>query len=377
MAEADGQEKTEQPTGKRLNQARSRGQLPRSKELATSLVLLAGMCGLLMVGRRLGVSLIEVFQHSFSVERAALFDPNSMLKILVENMQSLAVPMAIFFAIMVVASVLGTTLLGGYNFTTETMMPNFSKLNPINGLKRMMGVQGLIEIVKSIFKVLFIGVLAWFLIMGRLPKIMALSEHQFPDAIYDALSLCIWAAIGICCAMLPVVLIDVPFQRWNYTRELRMTKQEVKDEFKDAEGKPEVKSKLRRMQFEMANRRMMAAVPKADVVVTNPTHYAVALKYDKNRAGAAPMVVAKGVDDVAMKIREIAAEYNIVTVSSPPLARAIYHTTRLDSEIPEGLFVAVAQVLAYVFQLQAFQHGKGQRPKKLADELPIPDEYRY
>lgn len=377
MAEADGQEKTEQPTGKRLNQARSRGQLPRSKELATSLVLLAGMCGLLMVGRRLGVSLIEVFQHSFSVERAALFDPNSMLKILVENMQSLAVPMAIFFAIMVVASVLGTTLLGGYNFTTETMMPNFSKLNPINGLKRMMGVQGLIEIVKSIFKVLFIGVLAWFLIMGRLPKIMALSEHQFPDAIYDALSLCIWAAIGICCAMLPVVLIDVPFQRWNYTRELRMTKQEVKDEFKDAEGKPEVKSKLRRMQFEMANRRMMAAVPKADVVVTNPTHYAVALKYDKNRAGAAPMVVAKGVDDVAMKIREIAAEYSIVTVSSPPLARAIYHTTRLDSEIPEGLFVAVAQVLAYVFQLQAFQHGKGQRPKKLADELPIPDEYRY
>ena len=282
----------------------------------------------------------------------------------------------LLFFIMILAAVIGNLVLGGFNVSSEAMMPKFSKLNPMSGLKRMMGVQSLVELLKSIGKVTFIALFAWSLIMGQLPHILDLGQRQFPFAIYDALEICLWAALGICCALIPIVAIDVPFQIWNHSHQLRMTKQEIKDEYKNAEGKPEVKGRLRRMQFEMANRRMMAEVPKADVVVTNPTHYAVALKYDRQK-GKAPVVLAKGGDEIAMKIREIADAYDISIVRSPALARAIYHTTQIDDEIPEGLFVAVAQVLAYVYQLQSYRKGRGQPPKKLDDDLPIPEDLRY
>lgn len=375
MAE-DGQEKTESPTGKRLSEAKEKGQVPRSKEMGTAVVLMTGVIGIYVVAHELGAALVSVYTKNFSLTREDIFEPELMIRALVVSINSLIFPLVSLFFIIILAAVIGNLVLGGFNVSTEAMMPKFSKLNPMSGLKRMMGVQSLVELLKSIGKVAFIALFSWMLIMGQLPHILDLGQRQLPFAIYDALEICLWAALGICCALIPIVAIDVPFQIWNHTHQLRMTKQEVKDEYKNSEGKPEVKGRLRRMQFEMANRRMMAEVPKADVVVTNPTHYAVALKYDRQK-GKAPVVLAKGGDEIAMKIREIADAYDISIVQSPALARAIYHTTQINDEIPEGLFVAVAQVLAYVYQLQSFRQGRGQAPKKLADDLPIPPEYRY
>ncbi len=376
MAEADGQEKTEDPTGRRISQAEEKGQVPRSKEMGTALVLLAGVIGLSLVGGSIGRELLEVGRRNFSFTRDEVFDPQQMLVALTTDVINMVPAMGWLFFMLVLAALIGNLFIGGMNFSSQAMMPNFAKLNPLTGIKRLVGVQSLIELVKSIGKVLFIGLMTWILIRGQLPYLLALSQRQLPFAIYDALERILWLAIGICCALLPIVALDVPFQLWHYKHGLKMTKQEVKDEFKDSEGKPEVKGRIRRMQMEIANRRMMAEVPKADVIVTNPTHYAVALRYD-HQHGKAPVVVAKGVDEIAMMIRKIAGEYSIPQVASPALARAIYHTTKLEHEIPEGLFIAVAQVLAYVYQMQAWRQGKGTAPNDLSRDLPIPDEYRY
>jgi len=375
----DDQEKTEQPTGKRLQQAKDKGQVPRSKEAGTATVLLAGILGLLMLQAPLSEAVMNVFIRCFNFERREVFDPNTMYGFIGTSVGEVLWPLVALFSIVMVASIIGNIALGGFNFSSEAMMPKFNKLNPFNGLKRMFGIMALVELIKSIAKVGFVAWMAYLLIMSYWPDLMRLSHEQLSVGIVDALRISLNVGIGICCALLPVVLIDVPFQWWNHHKQLRMSKQEIKDEYKDSEGKPEVKGRLRQMQREMANRRMMAEVPKADVIVTNPTHYAVALKYDRFKPGAAPVVVAKGTDEIAMKIREIANEYKIPTLQSPALARAIYHTTKLDKEIPDGLFQAVALVLAYVFQLKAYKAGRGAPPRELPkdSEMPIPDELRH
>lgn len=377
MAESDGQERTEDPTGRRLTQAKEKGQIPRSREMGTAVVLLSGVIGLMMVGASLGNAMLSVWHKSFSFEREGLFDPETMQRVLVAAIADVMTPLLFLFAIILIASMLGNILIGGFNFSSEAMMPKFNKLNPLTGLKRMFGLQSLIELVKSIGKVLFIAIMAWLVLRANLSHILDLGQRHIAFAIQDALQILLWIGLLLCCALLPIVLIDVPFQLWHHKQQLKMTKQEVKDEFKDSEGKPEVKGRIRQLQYEMANRRMMAEVPKADVVVTNPTHYSVALKYDRTKPKASPVVVAKGTDDVAMKIREIAREYKVPMIASPALTRALYHTTKLDHEIPEGLFVAVAQILAYVYQLHAYRKGKGDAPRKLPAELPIPEDMRY
>ncbi|WMC11379.1 flagellar biosynthesis protein FlhB [Oceanimonas pelagia] len=376
MAESDGQERTEQPTEQRLRQAREKGQIPRSKELGTAAVLLSAAAALLMLGDSLGAALSRVFEQSFRLERAAIFDPAAMMPALAEAIGGLMWPLLGMFAVVLVAALVGNSLLGGFNFSTQAMMPKFSRLSPMNGLKRMFGVQALVELLKSIAKVVFIATIAVWLLWGQFDHILRLSGETLNLAMKDALELLLWMGLGLCLALLPIVAIDVPFQVWNHTRQLKMTLQEIKDEYKNTEGKPEVKSRIRRLQQEMANRRMMAEVPTADVVVVNPTHFSVALRYDKDKPGAAPVVVAKGLDEIALKIREVAREYQVPVISSPALARAVYFSTRLDREIPDGLFVAVAQVLAYVFQLNAWRKGQGNKPLPLKDDLPIPDEYR-
>lgn len=377
MAESDGQERTEDPTGRRLTQAKEKGQIPRSREMGTAVVLLAGMIGLMMVGSSLSDGMLSVWHKSFSFEREGLFDPETMQRALVAAIADVMTPLLFLFVIILIASILGNMLIGGMNFSTEAMMPKFNKLNPLAGIKRMFGLQSLVELVKSIGKVLFIAVMAWVVLRANLAHILDLGQRHIDFAIQDALQILLWIGLLLCCALLPIVLIDVPFQIWHHKQQLKMTKQEVKDEFKDSEGKPEVKGRIRQLQFEMANRRMMAEVPKADVVVTNPTHYSVALKYDRSKPKSSPVVVAKGTDEVAMKIREIAREYKVPMIASPALTRALYHTTKLDHEIPEGLFVAVAQILAYVYQLQAYRKGRGDAPRKLPTELPIPEDMRY
>ncbi|MEW7865072.1 flagellar biosynthesis protein FlhB [Aeromonas diversa] len=375
MAESD-QERSELPTGKRLEEAREKGQIPRSRELGTASVLLAACFALMMVKGSLAASLVSIFQQGFSLQREQMFDPYAMPALLGEMIKELIEPLGILFFLVAVASFVGNILMGGYNFSTEAMQPKFSKLNPLTGLKRIFGVQSLVELLKSIAKVLFIALFAWWLLASQFDHLMHLSVEGFPGGLLDAIELFLWMILVLCCSLLPIVAIDVPFQQWNHTRQLKMTKQEVKEEYENSEGKPEIKGKRRQLQMEMAMRRMMGDVPKADVIITNPSHYSVALQYDANKPGAAPKVLAKGVDEVAMKIREIAREYEIPILPSPALTRAIYHSTELGQEIPEGLFAAVAQVLAYVYQLKQFRRGRSHRPKPLAQDLPIPDEYR-
>ncbi|WP_339010083.1 flagellar biosynthesis protein FlhB [Aeromonas popoffii] len=375
MADTD-QERTEQPTGKRLQQAREKGQIARSKELGTASVLLAAVFGLLMIKESLAGAMVKILTIGFTLDRDQAFDPNAMGVMLPTLLRELMYPLGLLFMLVAIAAFVGNTLMGGMNFSSEAMLPKWSKLSPLNGLKRMFGVQSLVELIKSIAKVVFITLFAWWMLSSQFNHLLNLSLEGYPGGIIDALDLLLWMLIILCCALIPIVAIDVPFQQWNHMRQLKMTKQEIKDEFKDSEGKPEVKGRIRRLQMEMAMRRMMGDVPKADVVITNPTHYSVALKYDTDKPGAAPKVVAKGTDEIAMKIREIAREYEIPTMPSPGLTRAIFHSTEIGHEIPEGLFAAVAQVLAYVYQLKKFRRGRGRRPNPLANELPIPPEFR-
>ncbi len=372
-----GQERTEEPTARRISQARSKGQVLRSKELGTASVLIGGACGLIFLQSFLGETLMKVMHYCFALDRDFVFDTTQMMTSLAVLLKLLLLPMGLFLLVMLFTSVLGNTLLGGFNFSWQAIAPRWSKLNPINGLKRIFGAQALIELIKSILKVICVTVFVWVVLANLVYEVLSLSEYPYQVGILEALKILLWIGFVLACSMLPILLVDVPFQKWEYTRQLKMTRQQVKDEFKDTEGKPEVKGRIRRAQMEMAARRMMAKVPKADVVITNPTHYAIALRYDADVKGAAPVVVAKGVDALAMKIMEVARHYDVHVISSPVLARSIYHTTELDREIPEGLYLAVAQVLAYVYQLNQFQKGRGKRPKPLAKSLPIPESLRH
>ncbi|SHI10404.1 flagellar biosynthesis protein FlhB [Ferrimonas marina] len=374
MAENDSsQEKTEEATPRRREQAREKGQVPRSKELGTAAVLVAAAASMLMLGSQIGEALLQLAQQQFTLTRAQVFDIGQWSKLYGAILEHLLVPVLGFVLVLFIAGFLGNIGLGGLSFSWSAAAPKANKMSPLKGLKRMLGVQALVELVKSVAKFLVVAVVAYLLLRFNFDKILALSSGAPAGAVRNALELLLALFVLLCCSLLLVVVIDAPYQLWNHNKQLRMTKQEVKDEYKQTEGKPEVKSKIRQLQREMAQRRMMAEVPKADVVVVNPTHYSVALKYDKS-VNTSPLVVAKGSDEIALKIREIAREHEVPVISSPALARAIYQSTKLDKPIPEGLFTAVAQILAYVFQLKQFQTGRGRKPIPLPSDLPIPAE---
>ncbi|MDN5498431.1 MAG: flagellar biosynthesis protein FlhB [Shewanella sp.] len=376
MAEESSGERSEEPTGRRLEQAREKGQVARSKELGTATVLLSAATGLYMLGPGIAKALSNVFERVFTMDRAAIFDTNQMFNVWGVVGGEIGWPLLKIMLLIVVVAFIGNVSLGGMNFSTQAMMPKASKMSPIAGFKRMFGVQALVELTKGIAKFSVVALAAYFLLNHYLNDILLLSADHLPGNVYHALDLLVWMFILLCSSVLFIVVIDVPFQIWNHNKQLKMTKQEVKDEYKDTEGKPEVKGRVRQMQRELAQRRMMAEVPNADVIVVNPEHYAVAIKYDVKRS-AAPFVIAKGVDEVAFKIREVARAHNIAIVTAPPLARAIYHTTKLDQQVPEGLFTAVAQVLAYVFQLRQYQKGRGRKPIPIPVNQPIPEDLKY
>lgn len=377
MAENDSsQEKTEEATPRRREQAREKGQVARSKELGTSAVLLASAVGFVMAGPGIAKALASIMTNLFTIDRAQVFDTNEMFLIWKFIGLELAFPILSLIAFLAVVSFIGNIVLGGITFSVKAFMPKPDKMSPIKGFKRMFGVQALVELTKGIAKFSVVALAAYFLLSFYFDDILALSREHLPGNVYHSLDLLAWMFILLCSSTLLIVVIDVPFQIWNHNKQLKMTKQEIKDEYKDTEGKPEVKGKVRQMQREMAQRRMMSEVPNADVIVVNPEHYAVAVKYDVMKS-TAPYVLAKGVDDVAFKIREIAREHEIAIVSAPPLARAIYHTTKIEQEIPEGLFTAVAQVLAYVFQLRQYQQKGGRKPTPIPVNQPIPDELKH
>lgn len=372
---ADSHDKTEEPTAKKLEDARKKGQIARSKELSTALVLVASGVLFLFMGGLIAQVLHDLFIRMFTLSRDESYDPTKMFAAWGEMMSSVAVPVLAFMIVTMVAGIVGSIALSGYNFTWESVQPKASKMNPVSGLKRMFGMNGLVELLKSFAKFFFImGMALWAFYIFR-NEALHLDLEQYPDNMFHALDILEWAFLMLTLGMIPIAVFDVPYQMYKHNEEMKMSKQEIKDERKNADGDPQVKGRIRRLQFQAASRRMMQEVPEADVVVTNPTHYSVALKYEDN-GNRAPVVVAKGVDEMAMHIRKIADAHEVPIVPSPMLARAIYYSTDENEEIPEALFMAVAQVLAYVFQLNNFKSGKGKRPQPLKKDLPIPPELR-
>ncbi|ASI95781.1 flagellar biosynthesis protein FlhB [Vibrio rotiferianus] len=376
MAESDGQERTEEATPRRLQQAKEKGQVARSKELASASVLIVGAVSLMWFGESLARALFSIMSRLFALKRDEIFDVAKLFDIAGGALTSLLLPLLLILLTLFIAAVIGAAGVGGISFSAEAAMPKLSKMNPLSGLKRMVGLQSWVELVKSILKVGLVTGVAIYLIQASQADLIQLSMDVYPQNIFHALDILLNFVLLISCSLLIVVAIDIPFQIWQHADQLKMTKQEVKDEYKDTEGKPEVKGRIRMLQREAAQRRMMADVPQADVIVTNPEHFSVALRYQQ-KTDRAPVVVAKGTDHIAMKIREIAREHDITIVPAPPLARALYYTTELEQQIPDALFTAVAQVLAFVFQLKQYRKRGGQRPKLKDYELPIPPEYRH
>ncbi|HVL02074.1 MAG TPA: flagellar biosynthesis protein FlhB [Dongiaceae bacterium] len=375
MAEnEDGQERTEDPSGRKLEEARRKGQIPRSRELGGAAVLILGSLGLLMFGNMLINAGVEVFRINFTVSLDDLQDPDMAVRHLLESGKIVLMALIPFFLVLAVAAVSIPPLVGGINFSFESVQPKLSKLNPLTGFKRMFSMQSLVELVKSIAKFLLVAAVAVQLLDSNSSRLMNLGFQEPEMAMAEGVSIVMWAFFYLCCTLLLIAAVDVPFQLYQYKKQLMMTKQEVRDEYKETEGKPEVKSKLRSKQKEIAYSRMMSAVPQADVVITNPTHFAVALKYDPAKM-LAPILVAKGADFIAEQIKKVALANDVMIMQSPPLARSIYYHTELEREIPHGLYTAVAQVLAYVFQLKRFQQGKGPNPG-LTPVVSVPEDMR-
>lgn len=376
MAEQDSsQEKTEQPTPKRLEKAREDGQVPRSRELTTSAILLGGTIGLFIFAPYMSQRLMDMIRFNFVLDREVIFDPAYMISHLAHSFGDALWSLVPLFTILVVVSILGPIALGGWLWSTKALAPKANRMNPMEGLKRMFGVKGLVELAKALAKVLLILSLALVLLKLMQQDMLDLANQAVIPAIVEAMLLSGWAAIALSAVTIFIVLVDIPFQIWDNSRKLKMSRQDIKDEMKDSEGKPEVKGRIRQLQREMANNRQLAAVPEADVVITNPTHFSVAIKYDPDNM-ATPIVIAKGVDFFALKIREVANANEIQILESPVLARAIYHTTEVDQEIPAGLYMAVAQVLAYVFQLRNYRKGRGERPD-FPKNINIPEDMQF
>lgn len=351
MAEGDDQERTEQPTGKRLEEARKKGQVPRSSELNAAAVLLLAGGALYFMGGHLGETLYELMRTGLSLSRADILDENRAIP---------AFGHAVLHAFIAAAPVLGVTMvaalgaplaIGGWNLSFEAVAPDFNKLNPASGMERIFSSRSLVELLKAFVKFLFIAVIAACLLWNNAGELMGLGAEPLHAALGHAARLTGHAFLVLTGTMGVIAAIDVPYQLWQHNQKLKMTPQEIKEEAKESDGSPEMKGRIRRAQHEIARKRMMQEVPKADVVVTNPTHFAVALRYDEKRMRA-PIVVAKGTDLIAARIREIATESNVPIFEAPPLARALHRHVEIGGEIPSNLYVAVAQVLTYIYQLK-------------------------
>ncbi len=376
MAEETGQEKTEEPTAKRLKDAREKGDIPRSRELSATALLLASAASALLFGDQVAGSMIDIMSESFTLDRQDMFDPSRMFVHLGEALYEGFSSLWGFYLLTLLAALLSPIALGGWNFSGQALQPKGSRINPLSGIKRMFSLKALIELVKGLAKFLLVGSFAIMVLWLDQPDLIALAREAVEPAIAHSLQILGWSFLVMSLSLIIISLIDVPFQLYDYNKKLKMTLQEIKDEMKNTEGKPEVKGRIRQLQREIAQRKMMSEVPEADVVITNPTHYAVALKYDQ-QGGGAPRVIAKGADFVALKIREVAEEHDVPLLSAPPLARALYHATEIGDEIPAGLYQSVAQVLAYVFQLKRYKQRLEEAPVPLRNEdLDIPQEYR-
>lgn len=369
------QEKTEQATPKRLDESREKGQISRSKELSTMAVLMIGSASLYVLGGDIVRSLMGIMHTGFSISRRDLFDTEyistALMRAGVDAVQGLTTIMLILFLVALFAPM----AMGGWGFSTQALAFKWDKLDPIKGMKRVMGVRGLMELAKALAKFILIGGLAILLLWTQIDALHVLGQNGLLPGLVDAGGEIAQAFLILSTATILIAAVDVPFQKWEHSRQLKMTKQEVKDEMKETEGRPEVKSRIREMQQQLANQRMLEEVPKADVIITNPTHFSVALRYEQEKM-AAPRVVAKGVDFMAQRIKLVAEQHKVTIFSAPLLARALYFNSKLGDEVPTGLYLAAAQILAYVYQLKSSRKAPYATEPVKPKEIAIPDEFK-
>ena len=371
MAEEDtSQEKTEEATPKRQQQAKEDGQVARSKELTTVVLLLGASVALVAVGGQMRDSLAAIMRENFAIPRSAIFDTSQMLSFLGASSKDIIIAVLPFLGICLLLAIAGPLMLGGWSFSAKALQPKMERISFFKGLKRMFSMQALMEFLKAIAKVLLVGTVATMTLAYFSDDVFQLNTLPINGAIASATWILITVGIAVCAALVVIAGIDVPFQLQQHKKKMRMTMQQVKDEMKETDGRPEVKGRIRQLQREFASARMMSDVPDADVIIVNPSHYSVALKYAMDEIGA-PVVLAKGADHVALRIREVAKAHDVQIVEAPPLARSLYHTSEIGDEIPDKLFLAVAQVLAYVYQLK-----QGDKPPPLKD-IEVPEDMQF
>jgi len=345
------QERTEEATPRRREKAREEGQVARSRELTTFAMLLGGVIALSSMGNHLYRETGQIMQQAFSFGQAEATQVSLMLGDMAQMSTRGLVALMPLFIFMALVALVAPNLLGGFLVSAKSIKPQWSKLNPINGLKRIFSSQALAELAKVLAKILLLTLVAALFLIYSADEFLGLLDRPVGAALAEMLSLAAAMVVLMVLALVVVVLIDVPFQLWNHAKQLRMTKEEVRREHKESDGDPQLKARIRRQQQAMARGRMMANVPKADVVVTNPTHFAVALKYDERSMGA-PRVVAKGVDKVAKRVRELAMQHDIPVLEAPPVARALYRHVDLEREVPFELYPVIAEIMAWAVNLK-------------------------
>ena len=373
LAEDSDLEKTESASSRRIEQAREEGQVPQSRELMAFLVMASGVAGLWMLSSWFSQRASGIMRHGLSFDRDAGFDTAVMTNAFQDLSIEALTLVAPIFLLTVAAALLTPFLMGGWIFSSKALGLNFDRLDPIAGIKRMFSMHSVGELVKALLKALLIGGVIWWVVRHEQDHLFALISQPIDAAMYSFSRMLLFAAAGLVAGLALIAAIDVPFQLWQYYAKLRMTKEEVRQEYKEMEGDPQLKARIRSQQREMARNRMMSEVPKADVVVTNPTHFAVALKYDSGSMGA-PQVVAKGMNLVAQKIRELAAENAVPVIEAPPLARALHRHAEIGDQVPAALYTAVAEIMAYVYQLQQFVSGGANLlPPVLPSAIAVPE----
>jgi flagellar biosynthetic protein FlhB len=372
-AEAEtGGERTEEPSQKRLQDARERGQVPRSRELTNFATMIAGSASLVAIAGTLSSRMSQIMRQGLSIDAGQLSDPDGMFTALGQACIAAVTLMLPVFGAVIALVLLASVALGGWNFSAQAMVPDFTRMSPLAGLKRLFGLRGASELGKALMKCALVGGVCAAIVSALFGDVLALAHMETHAAIGRGAGLVSWAFVWLCASMALVAMVDVPLQLFQFKSALRMTRQEVRDEAKESDGRPETKQRIRQLQQTIARRRMMHKVPTADVVLVNPTHFAVALKYDPKMMRA-PRVVAKGVDLVAQNIRRIAAEHRVPVFESPKLTRALYRSTDLNKEIPAGLYVAVAQVLSYIFRVRTLNPTLAARMAR--PDPKVSDEY--
>ncbi len=372
MSEESDLEKTEEASPSRIEKAREEGDIPRSRELATCAVLFAAGLSMLSLGGQFNKTLKGVLGSGLTFDREMAFSNTLPLTRMTELVSDVLFSFAPLGLILMAVAIGSPILVGGWNFSGKLLMPNFNRLNPIKGITNLVSTNALVELIKAIVKASLVGIVAYLVISSYFPSLINLSLIPLDTGIAQTEDLLIRAFLITVGALVFVAALDVPYQLYHYANKMKMSKEEIKQESKESNGNPEIKARLRQQQREMARRRMMSQIPNADVIITNPTHYAVAIQYAEGSMRA-PKVIAKGSDAVALRIREIAKDNKVLILESPKLARAIYTHTELDQEIPEALYLAVAEILAFVFQVRNYNGRDGTYPNQPTN-MDIPDE---